>query len=337
MRKNIFLFAVLVLFVFSACHQMEKETPAGIQVDLNEQEKSINSETDDYKLEDITDFDSESAGGFANGAAGYWEDKDGNATVTLYNASDSYASAATELKQNPPKKKTIKKDQKIIKTGKISLEVEDFLKSKKQIFKTIQAHDGYIAHQDERNLSHQKISDLIIRIPSKNFDKLLDEIPNFASNVDFIKSNSQDVSEQFVDLKSRLKTKREVLERYQGFLKKAKKIQDILDIEEKIRRIQEEIEAKVGRLKFLKDQVSWSTINLEFYQNIEKEAIKIESPGFWKKMGKNFASGWNGILAMLLFLANIWPILILTVLVLLFLKARIKKSKMNEISEEDSE
>ena len=68
-----------------------------------------------------------------------------------------------------------------------------------------------------------------------------------------------------------------------------KDVFDLLDeVEEKLGEIREEIESKEGRLKFLSDQVSRSTINLEIYQNLEYDAPRGEKPGFFNKLGNAF-------------------------------------------------
>src|SRR5690606_18336536 len=96
---------------------------------------------------------------------------------------------------------------------------------------------------------------------------------------DYIKVNAQDVTEEYYDLETRLKTKKEVEARYIEILKsKAKTVEEILIAEDKIRYLREEIEAVEGRLRLLKNKVGLSTIQIEIYQDAyfvkEKENIK---------------------------------------------------------------
>lgn len=70
------------------------------------------------------------------------------------------------------------------------------------------------------------------------------------------------MTDQFIDLETRLANKREYLERYRELVKKAVSVKEILEIEEKIRLLEEEIESVTGRLKYLGDQVDFSTLNL---------------------------------------------------------------------------
>jgi len=79
--------------------------------------------------------------------------------------------------------------------------------------------------------------------------------------------------------------------------------------EEKIRVLQEEIEAKEGRLRYLSDQVSWSTINLVLFQKmpvIPNDYIAKNT--FFAKAKRGFGNGWAMITDTLLLFINIWPL-----------------------------
>ncbi|MEL7161770.1 MAG: DUF4349 domain-containing protein, partial [Bacteroidota bacterium] len=80
----------------------------------------------------------------------------------------------------------------------------------------------------------------------------------------------------------------------------------------KIRVITEEIEAKEGRLRYLRDQVSLSTLTLELYETQEyRETGETYTRSFGSKILASLGLGWAMIQDVLLFLAAIWPLLIL--------------------------
>ncbi|MBQ0740603.1 DUF4349 domain-containing protein, partial [Aquimarina celericrescens] len=90
-----------------------------------------------------------------------------------------------------------------------------------------------------------------------NFDIVLDSICKTAEFVDFKNISTIDVTEEYVDITSRLKTKVEVKQRYETILRtKAKTVEDILMAEEKLSKLQEEIESAQGRLKYLGSKVT---------------------------------------------------------------------------------
>ncbi|MFH2096460.1 MAG: DUF4349 domain-containing protein, partial [Bacteroidota bacterium] len=74
---------------------------------------------------------------------------------------------------------------------------------------------------------------------------------------------------------------------------------------DKIRVIREEIEAKEGRLKFLQDQVAYSTITVEIKQYFESDK---NEPGFFEEVGDALGTGWEGFLAIIVGLLYLWPL-----------------------------
>jgi hypothetical protein len=153
---------------------------------------------------------------------------------------------------------------------------------------------------------------MTIRVQSVYFQELLKEIDDQARFVNFREVKTDDVSKEYVDLESRLKTKREVEERYNEILrKKAGTIEELLKAEQLIGELHEEIEATISRINYLKDQESYSTINLEFYQRIEQEIASIDDVSWTNRFEKGLRSGWEGVLTLAVILAHMWPLLII--------------------------
>jgi hypothetical protein len=216
---------------------------------------------------------------------------------------DSIASAGSSALD---KTLQIKAPEKIIKTADIDLRVDDYSKSRVQVEQMIRSGNAFIAHENETHDTYRTANTMTIRVLNKDFDSLVSKLVTVAKEVNFKKVNTQDVTAQFVDIQARLKTKKEIEQRYIDLLQKATRITDILEIEEKIRVIREEIEAKEGELKYLGDQVALSTINLSFYQTFEYEAIN--KPGFFNRVGSALGSGWQGFLGFIVGFLYVWPL-----------------------------
>lgn len=205
-------------------------------------------------------------------------------------------------------KPLVKKNQKIIKTADVRFQVKNLAKSIAKIQVMIKKQEGYVSSAKQDRQYNQVQSKIVVRVESDKFEDLLDEMAQEAIFLDYKNVKADDVTEEFVDIQSRLKTKRAVEQRYLEILKKAKTIAEILNVEEKIRVIREEIEAKEGRLKFLVDQINYSTISMQIYQKVE--ATQAPSDGFFTKMGRGFGAGWRGILAFIIGLTYAWPTLL---------------------------
>ena len=170
---------------------------------------------------------------------------------------------------------------------------------------------------------------MTIRVRSEFFADLLKEIDKEAAYVHYRNIRSEDVGKQFVDLESRLKTKREVQERFKEILRtKAGKIEELLSAEKQIGELQEEIEATVSRLIYLKDQVAYSTINLEFYELVSTsgDVASTEDP-VWTKFADAFTNGLTGAINILIFLTELWPLIMISALAFVLLKRKVQPLK----------
>lgn len=215
-------------------------------------------------------------------------------------------------------------DRQLIKTADYRMQVEKVDNSTSNIQAITQEMGGIISNMDFTSTVHQVENNLSILVPNQHFEILLIELSKEAVFVNQKQINTTDVSEEFVDLQARLKTKKEVRDRYTDLLrKKASSIQEVFEAEEKIRVLQEEIESKEGRLKYLQEKVSHSQINLVIYETVlEKEEPTVYQASIGKQFKANLWNGWEIILNIFLAMANIWPLLLLGV-GLFFFKRRL--------------
>ena len=204
----------------------------------------------------------------------------------------------------------IKRPDKIIKEAAIKFEVDNYKKAKKEIDSLVFRWGAYISKEDERYSAYQVTNTLIIRVLSKNFEKLLDAIGSTSKKIDYKTVNSIDVTEEYVDMEARLKTKREVEKRYYEILNRANTIEDILKVENEIRTIREEIEATEGRLKYLGDRVAYSTITLTLYQQLEYKYRPEKETRFFTRLYRALDKGWRGLLTFIIAIIHIWPLIV---------------------------
>lgn len=219
---------------------------------------------------------------------------------------------------------------KLIKTANYRFEVEQMKKSTEAIEEAVRKYPAYIA-ATELQLENQLLENkMTIKIQSDYFYELLQEIDKQAKSVIFRTVKTTDVAKEFVDLESRLKTKREVEERYTQILRnKAGTIEELLDAERQIGSLHEEIEATISRINSLKDQVSYSSIHLEFYQPITEEIIGETT---WEeKLKEGLNTGWSGVLTLLVAIAYLWP-LIITAVAAVFLVRYVRRRRVKPTS-----
>ena len=193
----------------------------------------------------------------------------------------------------------------LIKTGNLSMAVNDVKQSRKQIGDIANKFKAYISDERLDDYGDRLNTSLTIRVPSSSYDTLVALIEQVGEKTDSKSVNVQDVTEEYIDVEARLKTKKELEARYHEILKQAHTVTDILSVESNLNNVRAEIESMEGRLKYLMSQVSFSTLNLNFYQQLSTDY------GFGGKLADGLGNGWTNFLTFFIGLANIWPFLIL--------------------------
>lgn len=223
--------------------------------------------------------------------------------------------------------KSIISKKKIIKDGNISVKTNDINASKKGIDDLLKKLNAYYESEDLQNNDQTISYDLKIRVPADNFEKLISSIESGKDEIRSKSIQARDVTEEYVDIETRLTNKREYLKRYKELLSKASTVKDIIAIEENIRTLLEEIESKEGRLKYLSDQVSFSTLDINLYK--EKEFIYKPQPQdkFSERVKKSLSNGWTSVVDIVLWTITVWPLILLTLVVIFIIRRVIKKHK----------
>jgi len=219
--------------------------------------------------------------------------------------------------------------KKIIKDGRMTLKVEELDKSKKRVDELVKNNEGYYANESFNNSDYESAYQLKIRIPAGNYEKFINTLESGDVEIVYKEINARDVTDQFIDLETRLNNKRTYLLRYQNLVRQAKNIQEILEIEEKIRGLEEEIESTTGKLKYLGDQVDYSTLDLTISKQKEFKYNLAHRGSFTEKLKQSLSRGWFGLVDFFIFLIKIWPLWIFTTVGYLFWRKRKRRKPAN--------
>lgn len=218
---------------------------------------------------------------------------------------------------------------KLIKTAECRFQVADMKKTKEAIASYVKKYSAYVESSNLEFQNPMLEEHMTVRVLNPYFEDLLNEITSQATYVNYQKVNTDDVSKAFVDLESRLKTKREVQKRYEEILRqKTGTIDELLKTEKQIGELQEEIEATVSQVNFLSEKVRYSTIKLEIYQIAEQQITSAETnSGLPKKFSKAFFAGLSSLTDLLVGLTYLWPFVTLLSAVLFIWRRKKKMAK----------
>ncbi|MBP7808872.1 MAG: DUF4349 domain-containing protein [Bacteroidia bacterium] len=217
--------------------------------------------------------------------------------------------------------------KKLIKNGEVGFQVNSLAATKQKIETALKATGGYIAKENSYDYSNNPTDELIVRVPAKDFDKFLAEVLSGVEKVDYKRVDIEDVTEQFVDIEARLKSKRQLEVKYAELLTKASSMDDILKIQKEMEIIREEIESAEGRLKYLSNQVGYSTLKINYYEHKASSGFN-----FGGKMGNALKDGSTGFLWFLIIMVQLWPLWLISGLVWWFIVWLVRRNRKKKQS-----
>jgi hypothetical protein len=101
------------------------------------------------------------------------------------------------------------------------------------------------------------------------------------------------------------------------------KVSESIEIEKQLAAVREEIEAKEGQLRYMKNKISMSTVTIEMYTNDASESGATAS--FGGKIWNAIKTGFNGLSSLFIGIISLWPFVILLILIFIFIKRKFKK------------
>lgn len=218
------------------------------------------------------------------------------------------ASVSSKRPKQPPSGDAVTTERKLIRNGSLSFETSDVKKTKTAIDAICKELNAYVSNESQNSYANRQQYNQTIRVTADKFDLLVQKIEAEASRVEGKNVNTEDVTQEFIDVEARLKTKKDLEARYREILKQAKTVEEIITIERQIAEVRSDIESMEGRLKYLTNQVAYSTLTVSFYETVGTDF------GFGSKVGGAFGTGWDYFLSFLIGLVNVWPFLILMAL-----------------------
>lgn len=166
-------------------------------------------------------------------------------------------------------------NKKLIYSANITMEVEDYGKAQTEIRNLVTLTGGYIVQFSEGVWREEKGGNFTIKVPASGFSSFLDQMDKLDHNSMEKSINGQDVSEEYVDLESRLKVKLAMETRYLKFVNEATKTSDLVEFVNELERIQTEIEQIRGRMRYIDSNVSFSTIEIRLYEPDNQSIISV--------------------------------------------------------------
>jgi hypothetical protein len=150
----------------------------------------------------------------------------------------------------------------VIKTADVSLQVENVASAEAAVRAKVNALGGYVVKVQTSGSDEYLTTTITFRVPASRFDDALAGVEGLAKKVLSHTVGGDDVTEEYVDLDSRLRNLEATRARLLTFLDKADKVEDALAVNQSLSDVQGQIEQIQGRKKYLEQSAAFSTITV---------------------------------------------------------------------------
>ncbi len=219
-------------------------------------------------------------------------------------------------------------DRKVIKTAYLTLEVGDG-KFEKILFDLTRLADnngGFVSHTQSYSDADGKLTSgsITIRIPHDKYNSALDLIKDLGT-VESITVSGQDVTQEYTDLESRLRNLNAQEEILLDLMSRSKDVGDSIEVQRELSHVMEQIEVIKGRMNYLDNMVSFSTI--EVYLHEPEPIATTTGWGFLEALKRGLRGAvtiFNGIVV---FLLAVSPILVVIAIILVIIWLSIRSRR----------
>ncbi|MGE0789608.1 MAG: DUF4349 domain-containing protein [Sandaracinaceae bacterium] len=160
----------------------------------------------------------------------------------------------------------------LIYTANLALAVHQVSQRQNEIEELARSSGGHLHHRGDNEIT--------IRVPAGRFQEVLAAVLELGDVLSRDVS-VQDVSEEFRDVQTRIRTLEAMYARVQALLRDSHDVEHALAVEQHLERITLELEQARGRLRFLSDRVAFSTITVRFTERSEVVEPQFELPFQW--------------------------------------------------------
>ena len=276
-----------------------------------------------------------SVGNSASAAAGGSGSMPGDANGWTEDASADTAESGADFS-------AVRKNAKLILNANLTLETQDFDKASAEIEKMAADAGGYIESSSLSGDTGNRHASYTLRIPQEKFEAFYEQLGS-SVHVVYSSRSSEDVTEQYTDIETRLATLTTKHERLLALLDQADKMEDIISLENALADCEYEIDSLTGSKRHYDDLVGFST----FYVDLEEVQTLTATPegsGFGAQLTQAAKTGTRGLVdavrALIVGAVMFWPVILLAaagggaVAVLRRRRRKAREAKQTEIPTE---
>ncbi len=193
----------------------------------------------------------------------------GNLKPTSYGVSSSQGKIAYEERAADEGRAT-ETSRMVIKSGTLNIVVKDIEGTVEKIVQYTQEKSGWVVSSRVTEVKEVPSGMITVRVPTENFDEAIDYFKGLAEKVSYEGTNARDVTEEYVDLQSRLKNLEATEAQLLKIMERSGTIPDVLAVQRELTNVRGQIEMTKGRMQYLERNVEMAsiTVNLALAEEV---------------------------------------------------------------------
>ncbi len=227
-----------------------------------------------------------------------------------------------DMSDNENSSQEIVETRKLIKDARLAFETKDMQATRKKVSEILLKYNAYLDNENEFATEFELSNSMTIRVQYDLFEKFVDDLLANEEKVVEKSISVRDITAEFMDVEARLRTQKELENRYRELLAKGNSVTELLEVERALANVRAEIESMESRMKHMSNQVALSTVNLRYFKTLESKSFS-----FGEQVLKGFVNGWLAIQWFIIGIINLWAFLIIGAIVFFIVYRAVKKPK----------
>lgn len=170
----------------------------------------------------------------------------------------------------------------IIRNADLTVVVDDTVESMAAIEQLVKGVEGWIVASNIWEYEGVKRGNISVRVPFDQLDSFLSDVRALVNEVTNESISGQDVTEDYVNLQAQLTNLEATADRVRSFLDEARTVEEALEVNRELGRLEGEIERITGRMKYLESSARQSLVSIDM---IPDELARPVTVGGWRPEG----------------------------------------------------
>jgi len=171
----------------------------------------------------------------------------------------------------------------IVYNGSLELVVSDALQAQEDVQRVIKGVNGYVVSSESYRYEQGLVTvNMTMRVPADKFHEVMAQLRKLALEVNHDSTSSEDVTQEYVDLESRLRALEDKAARLEELMKEAEDTEAVLAVYRELSATQQEIEQVKGRMQYLERSSAMATISVTLTPDALSQPVEVAG---WRPQG----------------------------------------------------